>query len=532
MDTQMSLLDAEDAEPTPEQQALADALERQGYDDWYSALLHAAIQETADVDQAIATADKLFAEHPADQSTPQDDDADVLFSAPDDGDDAASPADPGDAAEKAVLLELLKGIEVLKIGLFDEESHPRGQPDNPGQFASKPTSEMPPPPDEGEAGGEQAPQAKPAGGKPSEKPGGKPAQGQKGVYAPDPTERNAETGLVDKARVGVPAMSVPPPPAEIGRLPNLGKKARKVEARFAEAYLADPDGMAKKYLKALRKGKVGVAPNVFATDDVKMLNPDWNPAGAGKLGEKLPRDVKKAMAKYNAAVHQTANAIAKRAFVAYLDDVVKKLPPERRSVLVTNGGCAAGKGSSLARSTDPDDPHYGMLPAMEQVGAIWDAAGEQNATENEWILEECKKRGIKPTFAYVWAEPKDTWDGEDRGVIRRALRKGRMVDARLFADSYAHGAKNMKDFVDKHQGEKGMDFIFLDNRKKSAPKLLDAFPEETLQWDADQIYRDALAGLESRASELDETLIKGGTNGTTIWGKPEAAGREAVRQAG
>ncbi len=336
-------------------------------------------------------------------------------------------------------------------------------------------------------------------------------------YNPDPHKPNPKTGIPDHARVGVPAMSVPPPPG-IGRLPNLNEKQREVEARFAEAYVSDPDKMARKYLKALRKRKVGEYPNVFATDDVKALNGDWNPSNIG-MGEKLDKKTKKAMAKYNAAIHQTANAVAKRAFLIYLDEVVADLPEEQRSVLVTNGGCAAGKGSSVRRAGDPEEAHHGLLPVAEQVGAIWDAAGEQNATENAWVYEECRKRGIKPIFAYVWADPETTWDHPDRGVIRRAIKKGRMVDARLFADSYALGAKNMKAFVDTNP--EGAEFIFLDNRDKTDPQLLDSFPEETLAWDAEDIYHDAVQGLLRRKDDLDPALVEGGLIGSKIWGPPK-----------
>ena len=343
-------------------------------------------------------------------------------------------------------------------------------------------------------------------------------------YLPDPTAPNPRTGIPDHARVGVPAMGTPPPPNLIPRLPNLSDKQREVETRFAEKYLADPDKMVGKYLKALRNRKIGEHPNVFATDDVKALNRDWNPKKLG-AGDVLDKDTKKAMARYNAAIHQTANAIAKKAFLKHLDDVVAKYPEgdPRRSVLATNGGCASGKGSTLARSTNEDDPHFGMLPAAELVGAIWDAAGEQNATENAWIYEECQKRGIKATFAYVWADPKDTWEAPDRGVIRRAMRKGRMVDARLFADSYAHGAKNMKAFHDRYKGKPGANFIFIDNRQKAAPKLLNDFPQETLAWDAETIYRDAVASLKVHKHNrtIDKSLIEGGLIGTKIWGPPQ-----------
>jgi len=332
--------------------------------------------------------------------------------------------------------------------------------------------------------------------------------------------RNPDTGLIDSARVGVPAMSVPEKASEIPRLPNLSKKQKKVETRFADAYEANPDGMADKYLKALAERKVGVEPNVFATDDVKMLNRDWNP-GKVKAGEPLDKDTSKAMAKYNTAVHGTANAIAKRAFLKYLDRTVQHLPPDKRTVLITNGGCAGGKGSSLARANDQSSPYHGKIPVASQVGAVWDAAGEQNATENEWIWRECKKRGITPVFAYVWADPKDTWEAKDRGVVRRAMRKGRMVDARLFADSYAEGAKNMHAFWEKHKDD-GTKFVFLDNRKKGDPKVLPTFPKETLQWNAEQIYHMAVESLKKHAKKgtLPKALLKGGLAGTKIWGKP------------
>jgi hypothetical protein len=359
----------------------------------------------------------------------------------------------------------------------------------------------------------------PGGGKdPSCSPGGS----VKGNLTPAPCCPSVASPDAKNARVGVPADSVPPPPKDgIPRLPNLTPKQRAVETRYAEAYLANPDKMVDKYLSALDRRKVGEHPNVFATDDVKMLNKDWNPDKV-RLGEKLTKDSRDSMARYNSAVHQTANAIAKRAFLKYLDETVSSYPEgdPRRSVFVTNGGCAAGKGSTVSRAEKAGDPHFGMTPAAGKVGAIWDAAGEQNSTENEWVKRECDKRGLKSVFAYVWADPKDTWSGESRGVIRRAERKGRMVDARLFADSYAEGAKNMHAFAEKHKSD-GTQFIFVDNRDKGAPKLLSEFPKETLAWDSEKIYKTAVDDLGRRRGSLSKSLVKGGLNGTVIWGPPK-----------
>jgi hypothetical protein len=135
----------EEDQPTAEQTALVDALERQGYDDWYAAILHAALEETKDVNAAVDAADQAFAANPADTSTPEEDDADALF-APED-----------DAEEKALLLQIGKQLQVLK-GVFSEDDHPRGQPGNAGQFGSG-------------GGGD-----KPADAKPADKPANKPAE--------------------------------------------------------------------------------------------------------------------------------------------------------------------------------------------------------------------------------------------------------------------------------------------------------------------------------------------------------------------
>lgn len=64
---------------TQDQKLLTDALEKSGYSDWYSALLHAALEETKDAAKAVEAADAMFAKHPADPSKPQENDADALF---------------------------------------------------------------------------------------------------------------------------------------------------------------------------------------------------------------------------------------------------------------------------------------------------------------------------------------------------------------------------------------------------------------------------------------------------------------------
>lgn len=70
---------------TPEQTLLIDALQQHGYDDWFHAILCAAIQKNQkDMAQAVKDAEQAFAANPKDTSTPQPDDADKLFGKPPD----------------------------------------------------------------------------------------------------------------------------------------------------------------------------------------------------------------------------------------------------------------------------------------------------------------------------------------------------------------------------------------------------------------------------------------------------------------
>ena len=322
-----------------------------------------------------------------------------------------------------------------------------------------------------------------------------PSKGQ--PYTPELTRDDNGDGVPDYSRVGVPADHAPPPPPIIPRLPNLTEDERGVEDRFASAFEKDPDGVAQAYLDKLAAAEIGDAPNIFNTDDAKMLSGDYNPQGVPE------EEVLDARSRTNVLVHQTSNAIAKRAFLKYLDD----LPEDKKTVLVTSGGVASGKGHSIGQVGKANE-------LAQSVGAVWDAAGEQNATENPWILRECKKRGIRATFVFVHADPTQTWENPKRGVIERAQKKGRMVDARLFADSYVEGPANFKKFYDANVHDPDADFIFIENL--TTPKELEQFPEEALKVNAEELYARAskhIDGLE----HIKPAVRRGGTIGRRIW---------------
>lgn len=258
-----------------------------------------------------------------------------------------------------------------------------------------------------------------------------------------------------------------------------------MESSFADAYEADPSGMVSAYMSQVTSSG---APNTFSTDDAKMLSPDYAKSNDNK-------------ALYNVAVHQTANAVAKNAFVRYLDDVVSKLPADQRTVLVTAGGVAAGKGYALGNVESAKS-------MAAKVGAVWDTAGEQNSTELPWVMKEAAKRGLKVVFAYVDADPIVTFER----VVSRAQKAGRMVDADLYADSYAIGARNFQSFAEKNAGK--ADFIYLSNRGK--PSLLNSFPKDALV-DRNKVYDAARAYLRSKSGELSPAVLAGATIGERLW---------------
>ncbi len=326
------------------------------------------------------------------------------------------------------------------------------------------------------------------------------------VYNPNPADGKA-------ARVGVPGDVVPPPPKEIPRLPNLNPDERAVENKFATMFESDPDGMARKAREAMNNG-MGDGPTIFATDEMKNLFDEWKGSKVtGPDGKSdLSPETKAFRSKFNTALHQTANALAKRAFLQHLDEVVSKLPEDKRQVLVTAGGVAAGKGYAIA--------NVGSVNQISQLAAAtWDSAGEQNSTELPWLAEECKKRGIKMTAVFVHSNPQETWENPQRGVIERAGKKGRMVDARVFADSYTHGARNFHEFQQKFGNDPAIRTFVLDNTQKT-PSPLNQVPTEMLTMDPEALYSRCLQALDTTPN-VPEAVKAGGSAGARIWGKPQ-----------
>ena len=315
-------------------------------------------------------------------------------------------------------------------------------------------------------------------------------------YRPDVDADSDGDGVTDAARVGVKGDQVPVPPA-IPRLPGLTEEESKVQEAFASDFEKNQKAMTDDFLGIVLDGK---KPPTFGTDDAKILSAAW----AGPPGE----DRSKRRATMNLALHQTANAIAKRAFVKHLKTLKKG-----DKILVTVGGCGAGKGYSL-----------GNVDAAKKVAdscqAVWDSAGDQNATENPWIQKEAEKLGLKVAYVFVNANPEVSWADPNRGVIKRANNPedGRMVDAMVFADSYAIGARNHAAFAEANKDNKNAEFIYIDSDGKP-PTQVDKMPESALKWDRHKLSNFALKALKD--ADTTDAIRNGGSQGTRIWGSPK-----------
>jgi hypothetical protein len=74
---------------------------------------------------------------------------------------------------------------------------------------------------------------------------------------------------------------------------------------------------------------------------------------------------------------------------------------------------------------------------------VWDAAGEGDAKENQWVLAACKERGIKTVFGFAANDATQKY----KDVLERGAMSGRIVDVVTFANSYVEGTKQMNAFL-------------------------------------------------------------------------------------
>ncbi|MBA3452341.1 MAG: hypothetical protein H0T42_04510, partial [Deltaproteobacteria bacterium] len=240
-----------------------------------------------------------------------------------------------------------------------------------------------------------------------------------------PATMTAETAVTMMAERGIP------------RWGALTTKERAHETAFASQLEADLPGAVDQFFgMSLRDGVYQ-----FEVDGAKKLYAKYGKDKAPQGDEQL--DVR---ATANHAMHPAAVAVARLAFLRALDQM-QALPDNhpKKSVFVTNGGCASGKGSLTSIVRDQAGGNFNF-------GAVWDAAGEGDAAENGWILEAAQARGIKVTFGFVESDPMLTYNG----VLERAKGTGRIVDPVTFTRSYVRGQKNMRAFLESPEYQKAV----------------------------------------------------------------------------
>jgi len=328
-----------------------------------------------------------------------------------------------------------------------------------------------------------------------------PDSGEATAYRPDVTHDSDGDGVANAARVGVGAFEIPD---KIPLLPNLTPEERQVEKEFADMYEHDPEGMVGSFYDQVMKVSAETGqPPIFETDAAK----EWFPSWRGDMMSKSER--LEFRATMNTPLHQTANVMAKAAFMRYLDT----LKPGDE-LMVTNGGCGAGKGHALKEES-------GIKAALEMAAkssGVWDSAGDQNSTENPWIQKEAEARGLKVNYLFVAADPKVRWADEEIGVVARAEKKGRMVDAEVFVDSYVQGAKNFDAFYQSNKDNPNASFHMVDANGRDKPMVDVSEPPNYLKA-ANRAELLKFAIDEIAKSKASGAIKSGAAAGQRIWKK-------------
>lgn len=292
----------------------------------------------------------------------------------------------------------------------------------------------------------------------------------------------------------------------IPRLPNLTEQERAWESAFVDQLCGDVRGTVAAY-----RAKLG-ANHVYSVDAAKRLFAGWGP-------KKRPtNDAERTIrAAGNAALHAVATTIANLAFMQRLDEMAT-LPHHdpAKEVVITVGGCAAGKGN-------------GLEIAGGQPGAVYDSAGEGEATDIMAKLKACLSRGIRVRFLTVYAHPQ----AAAQRLIDRAETSGRIVDLVAFARSHTNGVENFRSVCASsefqsakadglvsvtvlHRNAEG-DVVKTDRHDVPAPTVstqdllfiaLQKLAKADTRARAERVLRGALSGLALRWPEYDTVFAK------------------------
>lgn len=302
-------------------------------------------------------------------------------------------------------------------------------------------------------------------------------------------------GMTKASIVGVAGDSIP---EKVPRIKGLSKEQKQIESEFAKNW-DDPKQREKALneigqMEPFNKGTV-------ETDAIKQLDPKW---GKDSRIKEIQKAIEKGEAskemvnelagymKYrqenNTILHQTANVLAKE----YFKRQVEANP--KAEILVTSGGCGSGKGYFL-ESTDAigrkADRPWGQIEIKDKTNGFakkhidsvlgnkntitWDAAGDQNSTELNWLASFDKKM----TVVHTVGDPAKNAAAKGSGLTDRALTKGRMVDATVYAHSYTIGNQNTNNFYKANADNPKITFLKVENGGRGGDVIVMAFTDSS-----------------------------------------------------
>lgn len=331
----------------------------------------------------------------------------------------------------------------------------------------------------------------------------------------DPLEKKKD-GLTKSSIVGVAGDDIP---ERVPRLKGLTAEQKKIESDFAQNW-EDP----KKREEAIKK--INAMPpfnsGTVETDAIKQLDPKWGSDARMKelknkvYGEfdkkgnmvKAPNATPNEKAEFeaqreyrqrnNTLLHQTANVLAKEVMRRKVAEASKG---GDLTVIVTSGGCASGKGFGLEdirdhvgksdgvyrKNTDPKLYNKIEKSVTSKNTLIWDAAGDQNGTELDWVSRLGQKKTV---ILHTEGDPAKNAQGTSSGLVGRAHTKGRMVDAQVYAQSYNQGNQNIQAFYKNNKNNPNIEVYKLinDNQRGEEPPKVMEFTQKH-RWDNTNITR-------------------------------------------
>ena len=303
------------------------------------------------------------------------------------------------------------------------------------------------------------------------------------VETPKDFQNKAITGVDGNESYGTGLRKIP-------RMSNLTAEQARLENKICECY-ENPEKLEEsmdKYVKMaedlVKSG--GKDRLTFETDAVKQVLPGWgddstlakldldrkNPDKSDKERATAQREYDKIMETrqaLNSVYHQTANAICKAAFEREAAKYADK--GEGMNIVVTSGGCGAGKGFGQGMLAKGDANVFNGESSVvkdfseryKNTAMVWDSAGDQCSSELYWLKSVAKNNNLKMVVLQTNNNNPDMYSAMAAQQIGRAKKEGRMVASKVSADSYVVGNKNVSNFYKNNKNDSNISFYTVGN---------------------------------------------------------------------